>query len=130
MKTYKFAVSLCGGWCSGHIDVRAASEDAAYDKAMDRVAKKLTNAFPTLGIDYNVECENPDEDYDDYYHKSIEDELVEKIRGANYTEIEDFLGYPISAKVLENLEDRIREVLDQMPDEEFLLYKQKYLTED
>ena len=63
MKTYKFAVSLCGGWCEGFVEVKAKDMDVAYDKAMDFVANKLTKAFPTLGIDYNVECENPD--YDD-----------------------------------------------------------------
>jgi hypothetical protein len=62
MKTYKFAVSLCGGWCSGCIHVRAENSDEAYDKAMDRVEEKLTKAFPTLSIEYNVECYNPDED--------------------------------------------------------------------
>jgi hypothetical protein len=125
MKTYKFAVSLCGGWCSGHINVRAENEDEAYEKAMDRIDKKFAKAFPTLGIDYNVECENPDEEY----YESIEDRLTEKIREASYAEIEDFLGYPISADVIETLEDRIREVLDQMQEEVLYLYEQKYLVE-
>ncbi len=125
MKTYKFAVSLCGGWCSGCIHIRAENSDEAYDQAMDRVDRKLTNAFPTLRIDYSVECENPDADYYEY----IEGKLVEKIREAGYIEIEDFLGYPISADVIEDLEDRIRDVLDQMPEEELLLYEQKYLVE-
>lgn len=62
-------------------------------------------------------------------YEAIEDMLVDKIREAHYTEIEDFLGYPISADVMENLEDRIREVLDQMPEEEMLLFEQKYLED-
>ena len=62
MKIYKFAVSLCGGWCGGHIEVKAKNEEVACDKAMDYVANKLTKAFPTLDIEYNVECENPDEE--------------------------------------------------------------------
>ena len=60
MKTYKFAVSLCGGWCSGHIEIKAKNEDSAYEKAMDYVVNKLVKAFPTLDIEYNVECNNPD----------------------------------------------------------------------
>lgn len=60
MKTYEFAVSLCGGWCGGHIKIKAKNEDVAYDKAMDFVVNKLIKAFPTLDIEYNVECENPD----------------------------------------------------------------------
>lgn len=62
MKTYKFAVSLCGGWCNGNIDIKAKNEDEAYDKAMDHIANKLVKAFPTLDIEYNVECENPDDE--------------------------------------------------------------------
>ena len=65
MKTYKFAVSLCGGWCGGHINIKAENDEIAYDKAMDYVVNKLVKTFPTLDIEYNVECENPDdEDYD------------------------------------------------------------------
>ena len=62
MKTYKFAVSLCGGWCNGDIEVAAENEEVAYDKAMDMVSEKLVEAFPTLDIEYNVECENPDDE--------------------------------------------------------------------
>lgn len=65
MKTYKFAVSLCGGWCCGYLEIKAKDEDTAYEKAMDRVANKLVKAFPTLDIEYNVECDNPDEDEDE-----------------------------------------------------------------
>ena len=60
MKTYKFAVSLCGGWCNGRINIDAENEEEATEKAMDHVVNKLVQAFPTLDIEYNVECENPD----------------------------------------------------------------------
>lgn len=126
MKTYKFAVSLCNGWCTGYIHIRAENSDEAYDKAMDIVAERLTKAFPTLGIDYNVECDNPDEEY----YEAIEDKLVEKISGLHYTELEDFLGCQLSFDILDHLEDVIREILDQMPEEELLLYEQKYLVEE
>ena len=65
MKKYKFAVSLCGGWCSGSIEISAENADVAYEKAMDYVAERLVDAFPTLYIDYYVECDNPDEDEED-----------------------------------------------------------------
>lgn len=66
MKTYKFAVSLCGGWCDGYLEFEAENEEVACDKAMDYVVQKLVESFPTLDIEYNVECENPDdEDYDE-----------------------------------------------------------------
>lgn len=60
MKTYKFAVSLCCGWCSGHINIEANGEDDAQNKAMDYVVGKLVEAFPDLDIEYDVECGNPD----------------------------------------------------------------------
>ena len=62
MKTYKFAVSLCGGWCSGALNIEAENQDTAYEKAMDYVANKLVKAFPKLDIAYDVECNNPDDE--------------------------------------------------------------------
>lgn len=57
---------------------------------------------------------------------NLEDELIDAIASENITNIEDFLGYPVSAEVLENLEDRIRDILTQMPKEEIQKYEQKY----
>lgn len=62
-------------------------------------------------------------------YEAIEDILAEKISNDSVLNIEQFLGYPISADVLENLEDRIREILDQMTEEELLLYEDKYLRQ-
>lgn len=60
-------------------------------------------------------------------YESIEDKLAEKIVAASNLEIEDFLGYQLSADIIESgLEERIREVLDQMPEEEMLEYEKKY----
>lgn len=39
MKTYEFLVSLCGGWCEGHLNIYAKDEDEAYDLSMDTVRK-------------------------------------------------------------------------------------------
>lgn len=60
MKTYEFLVSLCHGWCEGCLKFEADNEDAAYVKAQDYVVDRLFAAFPELGIDYDVECQNPD----------------------------------------------------------------------
>lgn len=62
MKIYKFAVSLCGGWCNGNIEIVADNEEVAHEMAMDHVVKQLVDTFPTLDIEYDIECENPDED--------------------------------------------------------------------
>jgi len=52
--------------------------------------------------------------------------LIKFVCNDTVENIEDFLGYPISANVLEGLEDRMREVLSQMPDEELTRYKERY----
>lgn len=61
-------------------------------------------------------------------YDSIEDALVDRISNAHYTDVEDVLGYPISADVLENLEDRIRETLDGLSEDELLELEDKYLN--
>ena len=63
-------------------------------------------------------------------YESIEDILTENIAGACVQDIEDFLGYPISADVLENLEDRIRSVLDGMSEDEILAVEDKFWDYD
>lgn len=62
MKTYRFYVSLCNGWCGGVIEEKADNEDEACDKAIDDVGNRLAKAFPELSIDYNVELIDGDED--------------------------------------------------------------------
>lgn len=54
--------------------------------------------------------------------------LVEAICDAHYVDIEDFLGYPVSSDVLENLRDRVECVMAQMPEEELSLMKEKFLN--
>lgn len=65
MKEYKFAVSLCNGWCDGTITVKAKDREDAYDKAMDLIGNKLMKAFPDLDIPYNVELDENEELEDD-----------------------------------------------------------------
>lgn len=47
-------------------------------------------------------------------------------REANVSDIEDFLGYPVSTNVLEELEAHIDNVLEQMPDEVLEEYYRKF----
>lgn len=62
MNTYKFAISLCGGWCDGKLVIEADSEDDAYEQAMDYVVSRLLSAFPDFGIDYDVSLtDSPEE---------------------------------------------------------------------
>lgn len=60
------------------------------------------------------------------YYESIEDILTEKIAMAPMQDIEEFLGYQISADIMENLEDRIRCVLDNMSEDELLACEEKF----
>lgn len=62
MKTYKFCVILCGGYCGGYIYVDADDEDDAYDKAIEYVGPRLYKAFPELDIEYSVELCDESED--------------------------------------------------------------------
>jgi len=48
------------------------------------------------------------------------------VRNDDVEGVEDFLGYEISDVVLEELDSRLREVMDQMPDEEYSLFLEKY----
>lgn len=58
--------------------------------------------------------------------KTDEHALIDAISNDNIEGIEDFLGYPISADILENLELDIKSVLSQMPDDEINKYMRKY----
>lgn len=60
------------------------------------------------------------------YNDVLINYLVDKISSDSVQNIENFLGYPISADVLENLDDNIREVLLQMPEEELMAYHADY----
>ena len=62
-------------------------------------------------------------------YEAIEDILTDKISSDSVFNIEKFLGYPISADILENLEDRIRDILDHMPEDEMMHWELKYLSE-
>ncbi len=73
MKAYKFAVSLCGGWCDGTIEINAKDDDEAYEKAQDYVVERLVQVFPELSIDYDIECENPD--YEDCDDDEVEEDM-------------------------------------------------------
>lgn len=53
--------------------------------------------------------------------------LVEKISSASIYDIENFLGYQISADVLEDLEERIRKILNVITETELLYWERRFL---
>lgn len=99
MKTYKFLVSLCGGWCNGFLEIEAENEDIAYNKAMDFVVDKLVDAFPMLDIHYNVECDNSD---DEVLVKCKDCGKEMKEEDAEYVTFEDGSSDYICSDCLEN----------------------------
>lgn len=64
------------------------------------------------------------------YYEAIEDILTEKIATSSVHDIEEFLGYQISADVLENLEDRIRAILDHMSEDELIDCEKRFLNRE
>lgn len=58
-------------------------------------------------------------------HKAM-NTLVEAISNSNTSDIEDFLGYCISADILEDIETHIANILSQMPDDEINKYMIKF----
>lgn len=59
-------------------------------------------------------------------YEMIEKKLIEKISNDTISNIEDFLGYQIKDVMINDLDDKIREVLCQMPGEEIIKYARKY----
>ena len=55
-----------------------------------------------------------------------EETLIRAVRNDDVEGIEDFLGYEISDVVLEELDSRLREVMDQMPKDVYELFLKKY----
>lgn len=55
-----------------------------------------------------------------------EEALIRAVRNDDVEGIEDFLGYEISDVVLEELDSRLREVMDQMPEDVYELFLKKY----
>ena len=60
-------------------------------------------------------------------HVSMQEEaLIRAVRNDDVEGIEDFLGYEISDVVLEELDSRLREVMNQMPEDVYELFLKKY----
>lgn len=58
-----------------------------------------------------------------------DEELIKRIYEGTTLEIEEFLGYPISVEVLENLYDHLWKAMNQMSDEKIEMYKASYEKE-
>lgn len=54
------------------------------------------------------------------------EKLLNKIEAAGIAAIEDFLGYPITNEIIEDLRTHLEDTHDQMPEEELELFMKKY----
>ena len=59
-------------------------------------------------------------------YESIEDKLEEIISNESVDMIEEFLGYELTFTAPEDIHSQVRDTLDQMPEEELLLWEEKY----
>ena len=62
----------------------------------------------------------------DYVISTIEDKLEEIISNESVDMIEEFLGYELTFNTPEDIHSQVRDVLDQMPEEELLLWEERY----
>ncbi len=90
-------------------------KDFRHSRDWDALLKALDLNSETVGIEMRcrvavAKC--------NYTKCNDFEEYIEVIREKSVLEIEEFLGYPLSDIVLEDLDERIKEVLMQMPEEE------------
>ena len=74
----------------------------------------------------NSWCDNVQEIKGSNSYESIEDKLEEIISNESVDIIEEFLGYELTFDTPEDIHSQIRDVLDQMPEDELLLWEEKY----
>lgn len=74
----------------------------------------------------NSWCDNIQEMERTNSYESIEDKLEEIISNESVDMIEEFLGYELTFTAPEDIHSQVRDTLDQMPEEELLLWEEKY----
>ena len=74
----------------------------------------------------NSWCDNIQEMKETNIYESIEDKLEEIISNESVDMIEEFLGYELTFTASEDIHSQVRDSLDQMPEEELLLWEEKY----
>lgn len=127
MNKYKFAVELCGGYCSGFITVESTNWEDAKEKAMDSFVDRWCKAFPELNVDYNVELETVEIDKEEIKRK-----LEKAIGLLPYgEELEIAAGEDGSRIALRYLESRgSAESIDGLGEDEILWYEEDEELDD
>ena len=104
-------------------EVEAETEEEAKEILLERIGHVKENAPEECE---NSWCDNIQEMKENNIYVSIEDKLEEIISNESVDMIEEFLGYELTFTAPEDIHSQVRDTLDQMPEEELLLWEEKY----
>lgn len=104
-------------------EIEANSPEEAEEILRERIREGMEDAPEECE---NSWCDNIQEMKETSVYESIEDRLEEIISNENIEMIEEFLGYELTFNTPEDIHSQVRDVLDQMPEEELLLWEEKY----
>ena len=108
---------------SGTYEVEAETKEEAEEILKERIREGMEDVPEECE---NSWCDNVQEMERTNSYESIEDKLEEIISNESVDMIEEFLGYELTFNTPEDIHSQVRDVLDQMPEEELLLWEEKY----
>ena len=103
--------------------IEANSPEEAEEILRDMICNGEENAPEECE---NSWCDNIQEMEETNIYVSIEDKLEEIISNESADMIEEFLGYELTLTAPEDIHSQVRDTLDRMPEEELLLWEEKY----
>lgn len=104
-------------------EIEAETKEEAEEILRERICEGSENSPDECE---NSWCDNIQEIKETSDYESIEDRLEEVISNETTEMIEEFLEYELTFDTPEDIHSQIRDVLDQMPEDELLLWEEKY----
>lgn len=104
-------------------EIEAETKEEAEEILKERIREGMEDAPEECE---NSWCDNIQEMKETNIYVSIEDKLEEIISNESVDMIEEFLGYELTLTAPEDIHSQVRDTLDQMPEEELLLWEEKY----
>lgn len=108
---------------SGTYEIEAETKEEAEEILKERIREGMEDAPEDCE---NRWCDNVQEIKGVNSYESIEDKLKEIISKESVSVIEEFLGHKLTFVASEDIHSEIKDVLDQMPEDELLLWEEKY----
>lgn len=108
---------------SGTYEIEAETKEEVDEILKERIREGMEDAPEDCE---NSWCDNIQEIKGANSYESIEDKLEEIISNESIDIIKEFLGYELTLTAPEDIHSQIRDTLDQMPEEELLLWEEKY----